>query len=396
MDTLSGDTRRLLLPCLSHKTLYEFSGVSKIAAAWSHEEAVRRYFTSKKEYMHWHIDKSNADLLATRGAYYFLAGTKISIAHACVSRDMDMVDLAVKHGATDYYEGCIVAALLGERDMVDLAVEHEATDYYEGCIVAALLGERDIFAKWSGHSGLPQYDKVLATVLGEKYKNIFRLPRTRMATRMVYDVLNYAAAAGDDEHLINHICDFRMISAIRGICQGHRTDLMDKIFDKVLDSDLIEYAGDNVSVVKYLVEKKNVVLIDDTIIQVAIVEKRYKTAAYLLDVFPSLISCRAFWLACESGRPELVERTMSTDEAEIHAGLIMACKKGRTNNVAFLSTRCEADWNQALLAACGHTSSVDMAKFCVERGATNLEEATKKASRRNKQIAHYLVDAMFP
>jgi hypothetical protein len=336
-----GDILQVIFSHFSHKALFDLVYTSRGTGIMAIEEGVRRYFGSRKEY-EAAIAAGTIDTrdLAKKGAYIFLAYPGVELIRlewAAESLDMDMVLLALRTGASDYHEGCVCAAENGDWDITMLLyakIEHPSIS--EFLRAAYMGGNRNLIAFFIAQESPPNWD-----------------------------------------------------SAVEGACMSGRPDLVDEVFDKYTlpRERLILHAcfsrGDDLAMVKYLVEKKGVAVVDGTSISAAIEIRSNIIADYLLDTFPAVDTTRIFLTACQYGSAKFAKRLMPGSEREIYEGVRGACMFARLNVIVLLSQEIKIDWNQALRWTAGycHTMSPRILKtmwYCRVMGATNVEEAARQ------------------
>jgi hypothetical protein len=385
------DTYRALLPHVSHISLSTLACVSKSLATLVHEEAIRRYFPNKKTYLHESLRGFDTKDLTMKAAYYFLAKprevSRPKLAHACASRDPDMVSLALKKGATDYFDGCVVAAMNGDADT---------------CILLSTLWRKEPYRVLDDPSRVPA-EHYFDEYVGE----LLDIANTDPSPMHILDhdltqIASCAAYMGGNQKLIDYFTTPSNPSyIIFGVCRGNRIDLVDWVFDKFPDHRplLIPAAGNNMPIIRYLVEKKHIQVTDEIIADTIWCE--YTSAAYLLAA-PSAPSHlpKTFKAACSLGQLEIVKKSMPNDRVIIHKGFIRARYWGRADVMEFISHHYTVDWNETLLEICRERVNENpegAVQLCIDKGATNLEAAFALASdSSDKAVAHYLVDAMFP
>jgi hypothetical protein len=327
---LSPDLVEFLFQFFSHKTLAEFAKVSKKDATRAHMEAVRRYSGS---------GPLNVDALTALGGYYFLSRPdvgRLSLKQAAKSRDMDMVLLAVMTGATDYNEGCIRAAKNG---CYDIAVE--------------LFKNTDV---------------CMSTCLRAAYQ-------------------------GGSRQLINHFIqleepeEYNWNEIVPGACKSGRPELLDEVFDFYTHDRayLLVDAAQDISMVRHLVEKKGVRLVDDDPIIDILTLDHYEAAHYLLDAFPELDTTNIFVQSCKFGLPEFVRRLLPDSSRAIHLGMRAACIYGQVDVILILAEKIRVDWNVALADVCecrgGLHHSILAAVLCLGFGATNVDAIAHSAMK---------------
>jgi hypothetical protein len=322
---IPGDLTRALFTFFGHKSLFDLAQTSKYMAAQSHKEATRRYQPEL-------INKPPQDkinILTARGAYYFLSRIDIaplSLFYAAQSCDMDMILLAIKTGATDYYAGCLEAA---ERGHYDMAIMLFKGDHVSGCLGAACTGGNRTLIDYFISQGEPDWN-----------------------------------------------------SAMRGACWGGHLGLIDEFFDKYTGdpASLIISALHNLQTVQYLIEKKNIVVENDRCVCVAASNPAHMPATeYILDKFPALDTTRSFIMSCAYARANLVKRLLPSSRYEIGNGFHMACKYGNADIMIFLAEKIDVDWDAALVDVCarkgGDHRALTALTICIKNGASNLELA---------------------
>jgi hypothetical protein len=206
-------------------------------------EAIKRYFPSKRDYMHALIDGFNAAHLAVRGAYCFLANPKISppkLVHACASRDPDTIALALRKGAHDYFDGCVVATMNGDKRSAAILFGLHQSSLNKGKTRPNYWPQ---FRRASVYEYFDDYiNKSIkgATVDYSAFDN---------ADINNNQTILCAAYMSGDQDLIDYFTPPEPVNRVRalfGACRGSRTDLLDKALagSPVSESQAVVFAGD--------------------------------------------------------------------------------------------------------------------------------------------------------